>query len=272
MKYLFLSLFLVFSFVSCEDEDDEEVDQLSAQALEDNAEFETTFNDIENVIADVAGKENDTASYRNRSCASITVTPSWASGIFPKTIEVDFGDTNCLGPDGNYRRGKVIVELSGRYRDSSSVISTRFDNYFHNDARVQGTKTKTNLGRNSQNQLLYQVKVENARIDHPNGYTITWESTRLISWINGENTIFNFLDDEYLIGGNAEGRNGDGMRYTLDINNDLLIQLNCRWIKSGLITLTPQDLEPRTVDYGPGACDRVAHYTVNGQTYQFTMR
>jgi len=267
-----LFAFTLIMFTSCQKEDEEEANQISAQALEDNAEFESTFNGIESVSVDVADKESDNANYEYKSCASISVVPNWLSGQWPKTITVDFGDTNCLGRDGNYRRGKIRVEITGRYRDSGTVITTSLENFYHNNNRVQGSKTKTNLGRNSNNNLNYDVKVENAHIDHVNGYSFGWNSNRNVEWIAGENTIFNFFDDQYLVSGSANGFTGEGKNYSLNITKNLEVQLNCKWIKSGTIAIKPENFNERTVDYGNGNCDRLATYTVNGKEYQFSMR
>ncbi len=74
------------------------------------------------------------------------------------------------------------------------------------------------------------------------------------------------------VSGTANGITGNGKSYSLNITKELEIQLNCRWIKSGTISIKPEDFDSRIVDYGNGACDRVALYTVKGKDYQFIMR
>ena len=272
MKTKLLLLLLISATIFSCTREDEEANQISAEALEDNAEFESSFSSLDNVIVDGSDKESDNAIYQNRNCATVSVVPSWTSGIFPKTITFDFGDTNCLGIDGNYRRGKLIIELTGRYRDSGTFITSRLENYFQNDNKIEGKKTKANLGRNTNGNLEFSVTVSNAGIQSVNGNSTSWNSIRKVEWVGGENTIFNLFDDEYLISGSASGVTGSGKNYSLNIVKDLEVQLNCRWIKSGTISIKPEDFDSRTVDYGNGACDRVAVYTVNGKDYQFTMR
>jgi hypothetical protein len=279
MKKFILASLISLAFVACDDENDgepikpqQEANEISTDAIAANSDFETAFSGIENVVADVANKESDSATYTNGNCATISVTPDWASNTFPKTITVDFGDTNCLGIDGNYRRGKIIIELSGKYRDTNTVITSRLENYYHNDNKIEGSKTKKNLSRNTNNNLVYSVEVRNGRMEHVNGYTLSWESDRTNEWIAGENTVVNFFDDAYSITGTASGKTQNDKSYTLTITNPLQVQLDCRWIKAGTISIKPEDFEARTVDYGNGACDRLATYTVGGKSYQFSMR
>lgn len=272
MKNLSIILFGLVVLLSACENDEKEANEISAQAIEDNAEFENSFTGIENVTSDASLREKDDGTYDFGNCANVSINPTWSSNIFPKTITIDFGDSNCLGRDGNYRRGKLIIDLSGRFVDSGTVITSRLDNYFQNDNKVEGTRTKENLGRNIDGNITYEVKVENGRIDHVNGYEINWNSERTTEWVSGDDTPINIFDDVYSIRGSATGFTRDGRSYSMNTTKDLKVALNCRWIKSGTITIKPEDFSERTVDYGDGACDRIATYMVNGRDFQFVMR
>ena len=274
MKKVLFSIFsLALLFSACQkDEEEMKAGEIVADAIEDNAEFENTLNGIENVSVDAADKEGDSADYEFKSCANITVTPTWISGVFPKTITVDFGDSNCLGVDGNYRRGKILVNITGLYRDSGTVITTTLDNYYQNDNKIEGKKTKTNLGRNGSGNLTFDVVFENGLLTSVNSYRISWRSNRTVEWIGGESTLLNIFDDEYEIDGAANGVTRNGNQFTMDIIENLNVALNCRWIRSGKISIVPENFSARTVDYGNGNCDRLATYTANGEDFQFTMR
>ncbi|MEQ8624864.1 MAG: hypothetical protein RJQ00_03175 [Vicingaceae bacterium] len=272
-KSLFILFCISITVSSCQkDEEEMQAEEIVADAIEDNAEFENALNGVENVSVDASDRESDSSSYEFENCASITVTPSWLSGTFPKTIVIDFGDSNCLGTDGNYRRGKVNIILSGPYRDSGTTITTTLDNYYQNDNKIEATKTKTNLGRNGTGNIVFDVVVENGLFTSVNNYKISWRSNRTVEWIDGENTVFNIFDDEYEIDGAANGVTRNGNLFTMDILENLNIKLNCRWIRSGKISIVPENFSARTVDYGNGNCDRLATYTTNGKDYQFSMR
>ena len=55
--------------------------------------------------------------------------------------------------------------------------------------------------------------------------------------------------DVYMISGSANGITRDGRTYSMNTTNDLEIALNCRWIKSGTISIKPENFDERIVDY-----------------------
>lgn len=97
------------------------------------------------------------------TCATIT----FDTAASPKTLTIDFGTTDCLCGDGNYRRGKILVSWTGPYRDSGSVRTITFDQYFVNYNQLQGTKTVTNNGTNGSGHPTFTVTV--------NG-SVTWDA------------------------------------------------------------------------------------------------
>jgi hypothetical protein len=202
--------------------------------------------------------------------ACATITRDTVSN--PRIITIDFGSTNCLCNDGRYRRGKIIVSYAdGRYFDIGSVKTITFDNYFRNDNQVEGTRTVTNNGRNSANQLNWTINAQNMKITRPDGSFHTWNSTRTRTMLNGESTPLNWRDDEYNISGSASGVNVRGVAYTATITTPLHRKLDCRWIDSGVIKITPDDKPTRTLDYGNGACDRLLTVSVNNRSRTIEM-
>ena len=256
--------------------DKEDKDQRAAQ---DNSTAENMFNDVFKQV-DYSAKKTTNAGAKimqidSTSCGTITILP-FDTVTWPKTLTIDFGTTNCLCSDYKYRKGKIIATLSGRYRDSATVINITLDQYYVNNYHVEGTKTITNLGHvgtyNSGHNLKYSIVVSNAKITPPTGNPITWNSTRTREWIEGESTKWpNWMDDVYLIGGTASGVDQNGNNFTVNITSPLRVALNCKWIESGTVEITPQNLATRTVDYGNGNCDDQATVTINGTTYNFTM-
>jgi hypothetical protein len=252
------------------------------QAALDNSTAENAFNDVFNQIDKAAKQTTQSGAQKvmqldSVGCATLTITP-FDTFTFPKTLIIDFGTSNCLCIDGRFRRGKIISILSGKYRDSSTVISTTLNQYYVNDYHVEGNKTITNLGRSGTyggtHNLMYSIVVTNGKVTSPTNQVITWNSTRTREWIEGENTHWpNWMDDVYLIGGSANGVDVHGNNFTVNISssNRLRVALNCRWIESGSVDITPQGLATRTVDFGNGNCDNQATVTINGVSYPFTM-
>ena len=189
----------------------------------------------------------------------------------PKTITIDFGSINCLGNDGRNRRGKIIVSYEGKYRDTNSMHTISFDNYFVNDNEVLGTKTVRNNGLNSNNKISFSIEVDGKLIKSNSTDTIKWLSTRTRTWEEGSSTVFNWLDDVYLISGNASGINSAGISYTVNITSPLKRSLNCNWIESGVIEVQPEGKVVRTLDYGSGSYDANAVITISGLSFPIVM-
>jgi len=270
----------IILFYACKKEKTAEPTEFDTNTSTDNALAEGTFNDVNNIcfqaIANgsistyrLGAPENTLLSH----CATVTVVPDTAGT--GGTITVDFGSQNCQCHDGRYRRGVINIIYTGHYRDSGTVISTTFNNYYvGKDAghmfKVTGSKSVTNNGTNSSGNINFTIAV-NGHLTNANNVSMNWASTRNREWISGENTPLIWTDDEYLISGSASGTNFEQNTFTVNITNPLKIALNCWWIKSGTFDLTPAGKPTRTLDYGNGTCDANATVTVNGSTIPITL-
>jgi hypothetical protein len=189
---------------------------------------------------------------------------------WPKTLTIDFGPTNCLGNDGKYRRGKIIVNHTNWYRQPGSVHTITFDNYYVNDYKIEGTKTIENNGLNTNSNLIFTITVTNGVITKPDNSQYFWSASRTREWVAGEPTWI-LLDDEYLISGNTDGINSVGDTFAVNINLPLHVRFGCQWIMAGELTIERQNFPDIVVDYGNGSCDALATAMINGVSYPFTM-
>jgi hypothetical protein len=260
---------------SCrKDKDDDDKDTMTAR---DNALAEGHFNDAAN-IADQAAT-GSLSSYLSpsgtevKSMLSTCATITHDTTISPRLITINFGTTNCLCSDGRYRRGIINVSYTGAYRDSASVHTITFNNYYVENHKISGTKTVTNNGHNTAGHLTYSINVT-GQVDKFNGGVVTWNSTRTREWILGENTMV-WGDDVYLITGSASGvstpAGGTATSFTANITSALRKEIGCRNIVSGKFELTPSGKATRYVDFGTGACDNQAQVTINGHVYNVTL-
>jgi|AntAceMinimDraft_16_1070373.scaffolds.fasta_scaffold30209_2 hypothetical protein len=285
--YAALAVIIAFSLIfnSCrKDKDENETYDVSAAG--DDALAENIFNDIFTQVKDGMKKTEDTI-YGSKDISSImsdssiiTISPCITLTIipfnttWPKNLIIDFGSSNCQQnpPSGRYRRGKILVHCTGRYRTVGSVFTTTVDNYYVDDNKVEGTKTVTNTGYNIDTNLVFSIHIIDAVITKPNnGGTIHWNSDREREWINGESTILNPWDDEYSITGTQNGISANGKSYNITITSPLNVKIDCRWVRSGTLDLNIQDVPTIAVDYGNGNCDANAVATVNGVSYPFIM-
>lgn len=266
----------------------------------DNSTAESMFDDVGKTTDQVADDENLDGSQKTGApaeylFASTTCTPvitinppAWdtATGqwnpTFPKTLTIDFGTAGCLGADGKTRKGKIIVTTTGKYRDAGTVITTTLDNFYVSDNgtdfyHIEGTRTVTNQGN-----YTFSVVVSGAKITHPDGTFLTWESTRTRTWIEGMNTGFlslksdstccmwwtGILDDVYSVTGSGSGVNRDGIAFTVTVTEALRVQF-CGYkveVTDGVVEIQPDGLKKRTVDFGDGTCDNSATVSVGNKT------
>jgi hypothetical protein len=270
---LFIGGLALFS-TGCK-KNDEDNDTSTAS---DNAFAESSFNDVTN-ISDEAGRSGALSNYRLgdnegllTSCATITFDSLNTSN--QDTIHINFGSTNCTGNDGRNRRGEIIVYYSGHYRDSASVHTINFNNYYVNDNQILGTKTVTNLGHNQAGHLVYAISVSGQIVLGNNGGTITWNSTRQREWTQGESTLI-WSDDQYSVTGTASGTGSNGHSFSVNITSPLIrnMSIGCRrHFVQGTFDLTPDNKPVRTVDFGTGTCDDVATVTINNHVYTIHLR
>lgn len=271
--FIYGTMILMLGFVlflsNCrKDEADEETLTVSDQAL-----AEQIFTDVKS-ISDQAAEGGLQTFIPGMTegilgpCATITHDTT----VSPRKLTIDFGTTNCLCNDNKYRRGKILVSYTGRYRSPGTVITITFDNYFVNDNQVtnNSTKTITNNNRNTSNNLYYTIQVTATVLKVNSGGTISWTSTRTREWVAGESTPA-WNDDEYKITGYATGTGSNGYPFTVTITKPLYIKLNCRYIVEGTLDLLPTGKLKRTLDYGNGTCDDKATVTINGKVFNISL-
>ncbi len=266
-KILVLAIFsflLVFVIVSsCNKNTDTTTEESVAS---DDATAEANFSD-ESKIVDISAYENGLMK-TNGTCPAVTID----TASTPHSMTLDFGTTNCLGVDGKYRRGSIIITWTGRYRQTGTVITHTFNNFYQNDNKIEGTKTVTNMGLNNAGHLYFNVIITNAKITKTTGKIITWNSTRTREWIQGANTP-TVLDDIYNITGSGSGTDGNNNAYTMLITKAINVDFGCQYhITSGTIEITPTGKLTRTIDYGNGNCDDQGTLTVGKQTVVFKIK
>lgn len=246
--------------IGCKKEEVAETDLTSA---EDQSQGELNY-DLVFKQVDLAANDN---GLKKGAYPIVTIDTS----VSPRTMNVYYGETNYLCLDGNYRRGTINVSWTGRYRADGTIISITFDKFYQNDNLVEGTKTVTNVGRNTNGKMVFTIVV-NGKITNTAGTSHTWNSNRTRTWIEGEGTPV-VTDDIYEITGTTSGVNRNGISYTSTITEKLRVDLGCEWrITSGVIEITPSGKSMRKVDFGNGACDKIITVTVNGKTKTFERR
>jgi hypothetical protein len=231
--------------VSCKKDSNESLD-MDTQSSTDNYLAEHHVNDEVKQVQDAA---------QNNNLGKAGPTVIIDSTSSPRVMTIDYG-TGTVCNDGKLRSGKLVVTWTGRYRDVGTVITITPDNFYQNGNHIEGTKTITNNGRNSSNNLTFSVVVSNAKITTADGKIRTWSATRSREWISGESTPLNPSDDVYLITGSSNGVNANGKTFTSTITQALRFDLSCQYrLTAGEVEVVPEGKTARVVNYGNGACD-----------------
>lgn len=254
---LFLPFTAVLAFTACRKETTSNPVDRDYTVAVDNSRAEFFFNDALKQ-SEIAFKDGDVP------CAVSVALDLQAE---PHTLTIDFGTENCMGTDGLKRRGRLFVTFTGPYGQQGTVIVITPQDYHVNDHLVQGIKTVTNAGPNSDGHTYFTVNVQGTVTAPDGSWTSTHNYLRTRTWIEGEGTM-NPFDDVYLITGGGSGVNRNGLPFTVQITTPLRVEIGCPWIISGVQEIVPQGLPARVIDFGNG-CNNQVTVTVNGFTFTF---
>ena len=186
------------------------------------------------------------------------------------TATINFGPTNCLCPDGRYRRGVIKIQFTTDTptRRAGAIVTRR--NYFVNDNQHTARRTFTDLGGGS-----FTVVVDSASIIRANnGGTHSWTANWTFNRTAGFGTAVT-SDDVYSVTGGAAGTNRKGMSYTTTIQTPLIKRGDCyKYFVAGTVSITNSNNKTLLLNYDPSgtqSCDNIASVTVNGRTKTITL-
>jgi hypothetical protein len=296
-NYLKNAFFLaIICIASCKKEDEDitpqQKQEFAMASSEADAEAELVFDDLfDNTlgVSDEVGiggtgvfgtlkpssnNGTEAISQINRvdSNACFIVTTTQIGGTrFPLQVTIDFG-AGCLGRDGRTRKGRIIINYTGRLLVPGKSASVSFDGYSVNDIQVSGSYKITNTGTTGASS--FTIEVSKAKLTKLNGNYTEWNSIRTITQVAGELTPLIALDDVFSVSGEANGtvKRGDKIyQWSTRIMESLVKRFNCPRIVRGTIELRKGNTAIAVLDYGSGVCDNKATFTVNGTVYEITL-
>lgn len=279
MLWVFAAILL---FTGCKDKDLNE----NVQSAEDNAQMETEFSQIYDMVADLVateGKTRKTEGYLLPDGVIVEYTdPTFTDGD-GVDLTLDFGpleDTtkNYKGvpcKDGRYRAGKLRIGIDKRYAEIGHVITIATSSselyYVGNGTKMQqitGAETITRVSENT-----FTAQVTDATLKRDNG-TVNWNAeytiTRIVTGNEG------WWGSTYEVTGSSSGNNADGQNFRATITTPLAknVQIGCAAAyKAGTVTVVTNG-NNFNVDYdidGTQNCDRVLKVTLDGKSKEFTL-
>lgn len=193
------------------------------------------------------------------SCATVTVT-----GTFPtKNIKIDFG-TGCTAPNGKIRKGVINVLLTDSLRNTGSIATISFDNYFVNGYKKEGTIIRTNTTVAGSGTRSHNRTITNGRITAPGGRSWTHTCNLDIAQTEGIITPCDLRDDVYNIAGTRTTTNANGNSRTGTTQTTLQKKMNCNNIDKGILKIQGPN-HFALIDFGNGTCDNEATISIDGR-------
>jgi hypothetical protein len=252
----------------------------AASYSEESSLAEASFDDAEDIATTAADEEGNASEYGINgrgfnpsfielraaigNCVTITVSPN--DSTYPKTITIDFG-TGCLGPDGKFRSGALIVHLVAPLRRPGSVVTITFRNYFVNRVHLEGTKIISNLSDPPAHK--WSVQVVGGKVTFPTGRGWSYQSMKVKTQVAGMDTRI-VRDDVYEITGRSQTEFNGGLTITLNTETALVKKVACPWISDGKLKIKIND-RVLYLEYGfpnNGQCDNKALLTWNNGANQ----
>jgi hypothetical protein len=250
-----LLFFSLLSITSCQKEqsqngtEDEQQIEASQASSEADGESEVFFN---GVFDDVMGVNDEVALGgtgifgRVTACPDVTVERLNPPAPFPVRVTLDFG-TGCVGRDGHFRKGKIVTVYTNRLMVPGAIATTEFVGFYFESTQVQGVHKITNTSSpvaNTPPARQFKAEVINGKLTKPDGNFVEWNSTKIITQIEGLATPAP-IDDIFKIEGNARGRVKRGNLLTVwesAIIEPLFKRFNCRWIVKGKVRIVRLNL------------------------------
>jgi len=276
--------FLLISFLfSCQKETSNSnssvTEEQAATYSDETAQADASFDDVADIGMVAADADNNAATGRTTrnyfpdfgdlrlaigNCATITVFPN--DSTYPKTITIDFGDS-CVGFDGKLRKGKIVLHLTGPIRQSGSVLTITFVDFYLNRVHLEGTKIISNLSEN--NTIKFTVQVVGGAVTFPSGRGFSYESFKYKQQIAGMDTPIAW-DNVFQITGWAKVEYNNGTVVKFETIDPLIKKVRCPWISDGTLKIKINDRVLK-LDYGfpnNGDCDNKALLTWNNGNSQ----
>ena len=245
---------------------------------EESSMAEAGFDDAEDLATTAADEEGNASEYGINGrlfrplftelraaigdCAEITITPN--DSTYPKTITIDFGN-GCLGRDGKFRSGAIIVHLTAPLRRPGSVVTISFRNYYVNRVHLEGKKILSNLSDLPMHK--WSVQVVGGKVTFPSGRGYSYQGIKVKTQVGGMDTRI-VRDDVYEITGRSQTEFNSGLTITLNTESPLVKKVACPWISDGKLKIKIND-RVLYLDYGfptGGQCDNKALLTWNNES------
>ncbi|MGR6088646.1 MAG: hypothetical protein ACU4F9_10750 [Arcticibacter sp.] len=253
LSFMVVSTFVAATcLVGCKKDDDNSIIVPKAnntQNLRSFANGSSSANTVDKIAVEAQLKGSV-----DQRLSGLTSAPIVVKDTVNKLVYVDFGQ-GILGADSVTREGIIRLSYTDDYFTTGSVLNISFLNYKTDGKKMEGSRTITNMGINSNGNKYWQVEATNMKVWSADEQTWRqWNSSRTREMVGGSSTPEELSDDVYHISGTAEGSFNNGSLFTATFT-DLVRESSCLWISSGVIEAVVDNSDNYFVDFGNGTCD-----------------
>jgi len=204
------------------------------------------------------------------TCMNITVHENENQAFWPHSVTVDFGVLGCADAYGNIYKGKIHILQTNYWNVEGATRTTTFEDFYVNLLKIEGAKTVTNQGLNSEGNLTFQLSITNGKVSLNDLLYVTYNSSHTWELVEGAQT-HSRLDNVINITGTSTGKHWTGSTYSKNILTPLRKPFICRVPVSGSQEIIIDLASPIVLDFGNGTCDDLVTITQNGVSKEYSL-
>jgi len=257
---IFTILFISILFLtSCADDEAVLIDEISTESVQKSTEIDVVSDNLSSIIETVYILEEGlgTPSKDNPFLPECLTKTIVISGNM-RTVTLDFGE-GCDMPNGNHLSGIVTISYIRDPAAHSRTITYSLSNFYFNYINIAGGgsvfRELANDDGNPQS-----TNNQDITVTWPNEFSAQRVGVMVSEWVEGFDTPLIWGDNVFSITGNWSTEFSNDDINTGIVTTALRRELVCRFIGSGIITLT-YNSAVGTLDFGDGTCDNEAIFT-----------
>jgi hypothetical protein len=175
----------------------------------------------------------------------------------------------CSAKDGKTRTGKISLRLNDKFQSEGSQTVIKLVNYFADEVGYECDSMIVLNAGSTASYRAFRIQIVKGRCT-TFGKTIHYTCDRTLAIYPAANASESGAFTT--IYGEASGVNRMGLPFKVEIRNDITKHNGCAFFDKGEIEITPEGYKTRLVDFGKGACDDQAFFTVSENTVAFKLK
>ncbi|MBS1680525.1 MAG: hypothetical protein JST48_02330 [Bacteroidetes bacterium] len=200
--------------------------------------------------------------------ATVTVTRTGTISAPAGMIIMAYDSLNkSTTGDGIIRKGKILIDYSGKKWDAGFVVNLQFQNFYWNYTHLEGSVTDSIILATDTTRLQFASRLENGKVTFGDGKFILHNHSLTRIWYRSLLSENN----EWHITGSASGNNKKGNEYQLSTQTDLVYRVFCVGSKSyipvkgtAVINIISGEKKMYQLNYGDGTCDNLISVKADG--------